>query len=326
MKGKKGMINSREELLEQANKISNQEERVKFIMNYFLQTANFNYAYLLVSYTIPDDTKISLGNLIANKSGDPESTDVVWSSTFDKTSKHLDGIMKIKENCNGNLEEFTTQLRNYLEEETKGLVDNDKKAKETAQEFTQKIITDMRKTQVVDFDGTPVPLSKDITRVLAEYRLNLNKAFPKEIENGLIKKAVCNQFSTYLIPLLREAGIDVFEVQGTSDTGHSWIIAKIGDDYKSLDLTRAIERRDGATSIPKEQTSEDWLYADIEKMFEMQSTRTITNIDGIELKKENTITSENFEYERFKAIVERAREIKAQEQAAEKNKDNEGER
>ena len=178
------MINSREELLEQANKISNQEERVKFIMNYFLQTANFNYAYLLVSYTIPDGTKISLNDLVANKSGDPESTDVVWASTFDKTSKYLDGIIKIRENCNGNFEEFTTQLRNYLEEEAKGLVDNDQKAKETAQDFTQKIITDMRNTQVVDFDGTPVPLSKDITRVLAEYRLNLNKSFPEKMENG----------------------------------------------------------------------------------------------------------------------------------------------
>lgn len=317
------MINSREELLEQANKISNQEERVKFIMNYFLQTANFNYAYLLVSYTIPDGTKISLNDLVANKSGDPESTDVVWASTFNKTSKYLDGIIKIKENCNGNFEEFTTQLRDYLEEEAKGLVDNDQKAKETAQDFTQKIITDMRNTQVVDFDGTPVPLSKDITRVLAEYRLNLNKAFPEEMENGLIKKAVCNQFSSYLIPLLQEAKIDVFEVQGTSDTGHSWIIAKIGDDYKSLDLTRAIERRDGATSIPKEQTSEDWLYADIENIFEMQPTRTITNIDGSNLKEENIITSENFDYERFKAIVEEAREIKKQKQPKEKTIDDE---
>lgn len=53
--------------------------------------------------------------------------------------------------------------------------------------------------------------------------------------------------------------------------------------------------------IPSDQTSQDWLYCSMDKMFAMQENRTITSIDGITLPR--PITSKNYDEQQFINLI-----------------------
>lgn len=144
-------------------------------------------------------------------------------------------------------------------------------------------------------------LNYDISKVITDFFLYPKKFFPPTFNHGIITSGVCADFSTYLVPILQKIGIEAHRADGESEFLHSWIIAKIGDKLKSIDLTRAIAAKDRIKGIPSDQTSQDWLYCSMEKMFAMQENRTITSIDGITLPR--PITSKNYDEQQFINLI-----------------------
>ena len=125
---------------------------------------------------------------------------------------------------------------------------------------------------------------------------------PVSISSIATRQGISERYLEQLMTLLKKAGIEAHGVEGTSELGHAWVIVNSEDGYKSIDLTRAVFIRDGFLGIPEEQTSQDWLYTDMRRMFEMQGARTITKIDNIALP--SSITSDNFNEQDFIELME----------------------
>ncbi len=299
------MINNVEELLKEAEKITDKENKVKFIMNYFLENVKYNYAYLFAKgYAGGDITAVSNQYGIAfNKTRDNGDQEfALTQKVIEGNSRIFEDILKLRDDNSGKYEEFIAQLREYITRELNKHLENDIIVSETVNTLMQRIMADLKKTQKINYNGEEFLINYDISKVLIDYFLNPNEHFPAEFNNGLIVNGVCQNYADYLVPLLQKAGIEAHRVDGTSEMGHAWVIAKVGDEYKSIDLTRAVFIRDGFLGIPKEQKSEDWLYSNVEDIFRMQETRRITEIDGKLLP--NIINAQNFNDEAFKKMME----------------------
>ena len=299
------MIENREQLLEEACKINDVEARTKFIMNYFLENIKYNYAYLFAKgYAGGSISSVSNNfGLEANKTrldGDEEFS--LTRSILEGESRIFDDILRIRDENVGNYEGFIEQLKSYITAELKSHLNNDKIVKENVDIVMSNVENGLREKTKINIQGNEYAVNFDISKVLIDFLLEPKKFFPPEFSNGLITNGVCADYTEFLVPLLQEAGIEAHSVGGTSEFSHAWVIVKDGEKYKSIDLTRAVFIRDGAIGIPEGQTSEDWLYSDLEDMFKMQQTRSITKIDGKELP--NPINGQNFDEDAFIRIMQ----------------------
>lgn len=299
-------IQNIDQLIEEAMKIQSKDERLKFVMNYFLETVDYNYAQLFISgYMREGIESIDFGyRLVPPKFNNYGITDAVLDRRIVKgNSKIFNDLVKIEEECTENYEKFISSIREYIKQELAKHIQNENIVTENANDLAEKIGNDLinKKIDVMLYEED-YSLNLDTSGLLMEYLLNVSNNFPMEVENGLLKKGVCANYTDYLLPLLKKLGIEAHRIGGTSIFGHAWVVVNTDEGYKSVDLTRAINKRDGLLGIPLEQTCEDWIFSDIGKAFEMQSTRTITEIDGQKLEK--AITPENYDEEEFNQILE----------------------
>lgn len=276
------MIDNVEDLLAEAEKIQGVEAKIKFIMNYFLENVKYNYAYLFAKgYAQGTISGVSNNLGIAmNKTrieGDEEFA--LTRSVIQGESQIFNNILRIRDENSGNYNQFIQELRNYITAELKSHLGNDNLVAENADEVMKKIEQGLRGKTKINFKGNEYEVNYDISKVLIDFLLEPKKYFSPEFNDGLITNGVCEDYTDYLVPILQKAGIEAHEVEGTSELGHAWVIIKDGEKYKSIDLTRAVFIRDGFLGIPPEQTTEDWLYSDLEDIFKMQETRSITKID-----------------------------------------------
>ena len=160
----------------------------------------------------------------------------------------------------------------------------------------------LRSTKMIKYNGMDLECNYDISKVLIDFILKPGEYFPPEYNNGLITNGVCDDYTKYLVTLFNELGIEAHDIGGTSELGHAWVVVKVGNELKSIDLTRAVFIRDGFKGIPENQTSKDWLYTDLDKMFAMQKTRSINEIDGRELA--NAISCQNYDERVFLELLE----------------------
>ena len=181
-------------------------------------------------------------------------------------------------------------------------LENENLVHQSVETVIQKIEEGLREKIKFNFEGNECYMNWDISKVLIDFFLEPKKYFPPKFNNGLITTGVCSDYTDYLVPILKKAGIEAHYIDGTSEFRHSWIIVNSENGYKSVDLTRAVAIRDGVLGIPAEQTSQDWLYTDLRKMFQMQGTRTITKIDNIALP--SSITPDNFDEQGFTNLME----------------------
>ena len=286
-------------------KISSKDERVQFVMNYFLNTVNYDYAYLFAKgYAQGTISQVDPGfRLKESKFEKDEISGVVLSrGVMEGNSTIFNDILKLQDESQGDYNSFINNLREYVANELKKHVGNEEIVEKNTNRFMSKLEDDLSNKKLdVKLNGKEYTLNYDLSAVLIDYLLNANTNFPPEIQDGLMKSGVCDHYSDYLLPVMEKLGIEVHKIEGTSELGHAWIIVKGDQDYKSIDLTRAVFIRDEFLGIPKEQTSQDWLYTDIDKMFEMQATRTITKIDNVELSK--VITPENYNEGEFLEVI-----------------------
>lgn len=299
------MINNIDELLVQANEIEDIEVRTKFIINYFLENVQYNYAYLFAKgYAQGTISGVSNNfGLARNKTradGDEEFS--LTRSISQGESRIFNDILSLRDRNNGNYSQFIEELRSYITTELSSHLGNENIVSQSVETVIQKIEQGLREKRKVNFKGNEYDMNYDISKVLIDFLLEPKKYFPPEFDNGLITNGVCEDYTDYLVIILKKAGIEAHGIEGTSELGHAWVIIKIGDEYKSIDLTRAVFIRDGFLGIPKEQTSEDWIYSNLEDIFKMQETRSIIKIDGKELP--NAINGQNYYEATFKKIME----------------------
>ena len=223
---------------------------------------------------------------------------------FKGNSAIFKDLVAIEEKCAEDYNKFVNSIREYIKKELEKHIQDESVVTENANNLAEKIGNDLinKKLDVKLYD-THCPLNFDTSGLLTEYLLNSSGNFPMEVENGLLKKGVCAHYTEYLLPILKELGIEAYRLGGTSMYAHAWILVNTDEGYKSVDLTRAINKRDGVLGIPPEQTCQDWLFSDLGKTFKMQSSRTITEIDGQKL--ERAITPENYNEEEFNQIMEK---------------------
>ena len=300
------MISNVDELIEEANKIESTEDRAKFIMNYFLQNVKYNYANLFCAYLAQGinsyDTKVKPNNIVENKTKKEGSSDFAVALDYYGKSEIFENILKIRDENKGNYNEFIENLNRYVESELGSHLNDEN----IISENTKLIIKEIESRLGNQFQIPQIPdanFNYDMSAILIQLIFEREKIYHPEFENGLITNGVCQDYTEYLVLLLKKAGIEAHAIEGTSELGHAWVVIK-GDEgqYKSIDLTRAVFIRDGFKGIPENQTSQDWLYHDVGESFEMQATRSITKIDGQKLPV--AINGENYNPDEFAKIVQ----------------------
>ena len=295
-----------ERLISRANEIKSTDERTRFIMNYFFENVRYNYAYLFAKGYAQGTISMVSNNfkLAINKTKTNEDEEFsLTRSVIKGESKIHNEILQIRDRNSGNYSKFIEELRNYITRELNSHLGNKNIVSLNVESVIQKIEDGLREKKKVIIEGNECNVNYDISKVLIDFLLAPKKYFPPEFNNGIITSGVCEDYTDYLVPILKKAGIETYNVDGTSELGHAWVIVNSEDGYKSVDLTRAVFIRDGFLGIPAEQTSQDWLYADMKKIFEMQETRTITKINNITLP--NPITHDNFDKKDFTNLMEK---------------------
>ena len=309
------MINNIEQLIDGANKIDNQSDRLNFVMNYFLNTVQYDYAYLLIKGYLQEtiseiapfstDTDIipnpfKKGKVTYVINGEEKEFDDSMCTTIriqKGKSALLEKIDELTRNTNGDIDVFFTKLKELLINELQRHLDNSKIVQENVERAIKNVRKKMRAGSIVDkyFVG------KDIKSIFVDYLLKPNELMPPVIENGLLKRGVCQHYANYLSEILPKVGIDAIRVDGTSEMGHAWVAAIVDGRLKSIDLTRAIFIRDHFIGIPSEQKSSDWLISSFEDAFKMQHTRTVTGVgideSGKEILLPFTMNANNFNEE-----------------------------
>lgn len=297
-----------EELKSEALKTSLKSERVKFIMDYFFNTAQYDYVYLLANGYARGEIKHLSGILEPIRFGldNPDISEFVLKrSIVSGRSQIIENMLQLRDESHGSYEEYKSKLINYIKEELKKHLDDDFVIDKNAERFMQKIEEDLkRKKNPYQMDNGEVRLlNYDISAVLLDYMIEPDIEMPPKIQDGLIVRGVCEHFSKNIVPILKSLDIETYEIGGISELDHSWILVKTEEGYRSVDLTRALFIKDSFRGIPKEQTAEEWLYTDLRKMFELQPTRQIIEIDDVRLQER--ITAENYTPELFESIMER---------------------
>lgn len=300
------MPNNVEELLVEAEKMQGIEAKTKLIMNYFLENVRYNYAYLFTKgYAQGTISAVSSHlDVTTNKTrveGDEEFS--ITRSVLQGESQIFNDILRIRDENSGSYKEFIEKLRTYITVELRKHLGNDNLVSENVDTVMKRIEQGLRKkAKIHTKENGYYAYNYDISMVLIDFLLQPKKYFPPEFKNGVISNGVCEDYTNYLVPLLQKAGIEAHGVEGTSELGHAWIIIKDEEKYKSVDLTRAVFIRDGFLGIPAEQTSEDWLYSDLEDIFRMQETRSIMKIDGKKLPQ--VINGQNYDEDSFIRMME----------------------
>lgn len=298
-------LNNINQLISESMKFESKDERIKYVMNYFLNSVNYDYAYLFAKgYMQGTISRVESGfRLIESKLENNDITEVVLTREIQAgSSKIFSDILKLQDKSQGEYNVFIQYLNDYVKNELKQHIENQEVVDRNTKKFIDKVENDLLyKKEIITMEEEQYELNYDISSVLIEYLLNDKKNFPPIIQDGLIKSGVCDSYSDYLLSIMKKIDIEAHKIDGTSEMNHAWIIVKGDNNYKSIDLTRAIFIRDGFLGIPKEQASQDWLFCDIDKMFDMQETRTIVKIDGIELP--NIITSENYNENDFLKVI-----------------------
>ena len=147
------MINSVEELLEQANEIKDKEARIKFIMNYFLDNVKYNYSFLFTKgYMQGTITGVSKNlKLAINKTrsdGDEEIS--LTRDILQGESRIFNDILQIRDNNSEDYSKFIDELRNYIIEELNSHLENESIVAQSVETIMQKIEQGLREKRKVN--------------------------------------------------------------------------------------------------------------------------------------------------------------------------------
>lgn len=321
------MISNVDQLIEQANLIENETERVNFVMNYFLQNVKYDYGYLLAGgymqgtiskVALEDDQKRPLYSKNSFSRGtfvtQYEGKDIEVNDTYCQTgvitvgeSELFNKVVELEKQCFGKKDDFLLGMYDLFVEELSKHLDNKDIIAESALDIVTKYRDTMQKGEIKKGKNVNLFIAPDINKTMLFYMIYPNFYMPPIIENGLMKKGVCQHYADYFADLFPKIGIPCIRIDGTSELGHAWNAVLVDGRLKSIDLTRAAFIRDKWKGIPSEQKSSDWLLADFPDTFKWQATRSI-NAAGMDENHKSiplgyTVKGNNFNEENLTDLV-----------------------
>ena len=322
------MFNNVDELIEKANLIDNDEERLRYVLNYFLETVQYDYAYLLIGGFLHDEIEViqtgegernvpivvpnifKKGKVTLTRNGEKIDFDDSYCTTWKIAkgkSKLLEKIVDKAQQCSGDQEKFLICLSKIFEDELKKHLEKEELVLYHVNKIMENVRNEWRNGIISNVGEKKYIVCPDIKKVLLTFVGYCKKYFPCIIENGLMKSGVCENFSDYFVNLLPKIGIDTVKISGTSELKHAWNAVILDGKLKSIDLTRALFIRDGYKGIPENQKSSDWLIADFKDTFKMQKTRTITGVGtdekGESKKLDEIIDGSNYNKDKLRELV-----------------------
>ncbi len=101
--------------------------------------------------------------------------------------------------------------------------------------------------------------------------------------NGMLIDGVCAEYKKFEKKICKDLGIKHLEVSGIGTTGHGWSLIYLPEEQKwvHFDMTMVKFYQDGWIKNHEPYTMEDWIAASTSDIFKMQTTRKITEINGV---------------------------------------------
>lgn len=275
-------IKTREELIEETKKIEPIQKRIEFIMQYFKDKLKYNYMELLLG--------ISIQNSYSFKGTQCK----IHEDSF------LNKLAELCEKYSGDYQRFIQEIKSVTKEELKKYTKNEEEVERNANKFIDYI------EENFELDGKQDKQVPKKDEFVSKMILASQRIFDPVIDsNGILVEGVCRDFSKYLANIMREAGIqDVYIVRAESspNVNHECMMVKLGDEYKIMDMTSIITKRDGRNKEIEGLTIEDWMHLDLGEMFSKCPNFIIYGLDiG---KFTEPITAANYDPERFLQLMQ----------------------
>ncbi len=279
-------IKTYDELIEIAQNLETDEQKVFLLCNYFIENVLYNYAYLETIRIDKEDTGIE--KMVQDidfkyDSYNSEDRKRAKKELEDKMRNDMKSRYKNERILEQELNRFLNAIDNYY-----GTIVSAKPER--------KVVLFGKECGTIK--ATPeraINLVESIRTIKNENSELLNKTY---IENGLLKQGVCADFAPYVKKYFDDLGMSCQIVHGQGTVNHVWNLVKVNGKARHLDLTNAIFIRDGYGQNPTNTIPESWFMAETSEIFRMQPCRKIERI-GNNNPKEN-ITIDNFaEYEQF---------------------------
>lgn len=104
---------------------------------------------------------------------------------------------------------------------------------------------------------------------------------PPSYFNGLITSGNCDNFSPFVEGVMEDLGIANYSVSGKGEIEHQWTMYKDEEsgEWKHCDMTYLLYARDGR-KMAGECDPLEWAQADTPRMFKLQPTREIKEINN----------------------------------------------
>lgn len=101
--------------------------------------------------------------------------------------------------------------------------------------------------------------------------------------NGMLIDGVCAEYKKFEKKICKDLGIKHLEVSGIGTTGHGWSLIYLPEEQRwvHFDMTMVKFYQDGWIKNHEPYTMEDWIAASTSDIFKMQTTRKITEINGV---------------------------------------------
>ncbi|MBR2827841.1 MAG: hypothetical protein IKE70_01235, partial [Bacilli bacterium] len=222
------MITKKEELIKETKKFKTEQEKLSFIMNYLLQTVEYDYRYLLIKGYMQEsiseiapfspnedliENPFKKEKIVLKINGEERTFNdsLLTTRRISKGySKLLEEIDQLEKNS-PNEDDFYLKLKKLLEKELEKHIDN----KEMIEKNIERIISDLKERKRTGQLAKNYFIGKDIKSILIEMMLEPDKYMHPIIENGILKKGVCKHFAKYIKELLEEVGIKSTIIYGT---------------------------------------------------------------------------------------------------------------
>ena len=129
------------------------------------------------------------------------------------------------------------------------------------------------------FLKTPEVLEHDEIVPLDAIKCNYKAVY----SNGMLIDGVCAEYKRFEKKICKDLGIKHLEVSGIGTTGHGWSLIYLPEEQKwaHFDMTMVKFYQDGWIKNHETYTMEDWIAASTSDIFKMQTTRKITEINGV---------------------------------------------
>ena len=252
----------------------------------------YQYYKKYVTYNYDELQIVKLNRFEKNEAGH------ICEEAFEKIRKRISMINEISKKTQKSLKEIINSNeveKPYSKEEAMELLD------EAFLKVEGRKLTERNKERIFEHYGNiiHIPYSPAKTGVLLRkgflmineevlehdeiQGLVRNPHYEPVYSNGMLIDGVCAEYKKFEKKICKDLGIKHLEVSGIGTTGHGWSLIYLPEEQRwvHFDMTMVKFYQDGWIKNYEPYTMEDWIAASTSDIFKMQTTRKITEINGV---------------------------------------------